>query len=276
VTANASAPVPVREAATVMLLRDAPGAGLEVFMLRRTQTAAFVGGFHVFPGGAVDPADGAPDMEALCDGRSDADASVALGLERGGLAYWVASLRESFEEAGLLLARDGDGKLVRFDDPAVAARFAQHRRAVHRLEASLGDVCTAEGLRLAVDGVEYVSRWVTPAGERRRFDTRFFMASAPEGQDPLHDDAETIASRWVRPADALDEFAAGTLQLIIPTIKHLDLLASFDSTQAALAGAAAIVDPEPVRPRLRRTEGRIEVVLPWEPGFEQAGLGDES
>jgi 8-oxo-dGTP pyrophosphatase MutT (NUDIX family) len=112
-----------------MLVRDGDD-GAEVFMLRRTLDAAFAGGMYVFPGGRVDDADHAEDLEPICDGLDDERASAVLGLRHGGLAYWVAAVRECFEEAGVLLARPVDRREpVRFDEPAVAERFeaARHR-----------------------------------------------------------------------------------------------------------------------------------------------------
>ena len=197
-----------RDAATVMLLRDGPD-GVEVFMMRRTLNAAFVGGFYVFPGGAVDAADRAAEVEASCVGLTDADASEQLSIPSGGLAFWVAAVRECFEEAGVLLAAGADGTLVHFADDRSEHRFEAHRRAVHAGERRLIDICADEGLRLAVGDIEYVSHWITPVGEPRRFDTRFFVARAPIGQEPLHDDHETIASLWVRPADALARQVVG-------------------------------------------------------------------
>src|SRR5581483_1632353 len=113
--------VEVRDAATVMLVRDGAG-GLEVFMLRRNLNSDFVGGAYVFPGGAVDVADRHADLEAVCEGRSDDQASQLLEIDSGGLAYWVAAIRECFEEAGVLLAYDAGGQLVSLADPDVAAR----------------------------------------------------------------------------------------------------------------------------------------------------------
>ena len=107
-----------RDAATVMLLRDGT-EGVEVFMMRRTLNAAFVGGFYVFPGGAVDAADRHAEVEASCLGLTDADASEQLGIPSGGLAFWVAAVRECFEEAGVLLAAGPDGTLVHFGEAAV-------------------------------------------------------------------------------------------------------------------------------------------------------------
>ena len=226
--------VALRDAATVMLVRDAP-AGLEVFMLRRNLNSDFVGGAYVFPGGAVDEADSHADLEPYSEGRTDTEASAILGVDSGGLAFWVAAIRESFEEAGVLLAYDGDGTIVRLDDPAVHERFAEHRRAVDAGERRVVEVCAVEGLRLAVGAMHYFSHWITPEGAPRRYDTRFFVARAPEGQEPLHDDVETIANTWIAPAEALRRHKAGDFELIFPTIRNLKALARFDTADELLA-----------------------------------------
>src|SRR3954454_14576756 len=114
---TAPSPVLTRDAATVMLVRDAPSGELEVFMLRRNLQSDFVGGAYVFPGGGVDDHDRHADLEPICEGRRDLDASAQLGIESGGLAFWVAAIRESFEEAGVLLAYGPDGTMMRLDDP---------------------------------------------------------------------------------------------------------------------------------------------------------------
>ncbi|MGH9083778.1 MAG: NUDIX hydrolase, partial [Acidimicrobiales bacterium] len=197
----------LRPASTVMVVRDGdhPTAPLEVLMVRRNLHSDFVGGAYVFPGGALDPDDGGSGAAARCTGRTDAEASAVLGLPGGGLAYWVAALRECFEEAGLLLARLGDGpELLSLADEQDAGRFARHRLDVNAGRRSLLDVCGEEDLRLPLDQVHYFSHWITPEGPPRRYDTRFFVAAAPPDQTPAHDAGETIADVWVRPADALD------------------------------------------------------------------------
>lgn len=260
---------PARPAATVMLVRDGAD-GLQVFMLRRTLSATFARGMYVFPGGRVDATDRADELEAICDGLDDADASARLGLDHGGLAYWVAAIRECFEEAGVLLARGvADREIIRFDTPVVAARFEEERRAVHAGERSLLDVCADDGLVLITDAIHYVSHWITPVGESRRFDTRFFVARAPRAQEPLHDDSETIESLWVRPAEALARHAAGELAMFPPTIKNLELLVPCATADGALAAAAEIVDPPAILPKLRLdADGSIAgIILPTDPEY---------
>jgi len=207
-------------------------------MLRRHLDSAFVGGAYVFPGGAVDEEDRHADLESVCDGRSDEQASRLLEIDGGGLAYWVAAVRECFEEAGVLLAHRGDGEVVSFADPEVAERFRLHRKAVDSGERRLIDVCRVEGLHLAADQIHYFSHWITPMGAPRRFDTRFFVTAAPPEQVPLHDDRETIANLWVRPVDALDRHRAGELELIYPTIKSLEAISRFERSADLLDAVA--------------------------------------
>ena len=286
--------VPLRPAATVMLIRDTVDADgvddVEVFMLRRNPNATFAGGQYVFPGGRVDDADGADELEAICDGLDDARASSILGVDRGGLAYWVAAIRECFEEAGVLLARlaaverspsgsgsgtrfgwaSGLGDAIRFTDPQVVSRFDAARHLVHDGELSLAQLCADEGLVLITDAIHYVSHWITPVGEARRFDTRFFVARAPQAQEPLHDDAETVASLWIRPGEALRQCRDGELAMFPPTIANLEFLLPFNTADEALEAAASVPTPETILPRLRiDAQGRVTALLmPGDVGYD--------
>lgn len=229
--------VPTRDGATVMLVRDGPHAErpLEVFMLRRHPSTAF-GSVHVFPGGVVDAADHDPALDERCPNLDDAQASAQLGVPSGGRAFWVAAVREAFEEAGVLLARTPTGGAVRFDEhPDTEARFDTHRRALHAGERSLLDVLAEEGLTLAVGEVRYFSHWITPEGEPKRFDTRFFLARAPEGQAYAHDDRELIGSEWVRPGDALRRHRQGDFAMIGPTIVSLRDIGRFATCDELLS-----------------------------------------
>lgn len=265
----------VRDAATVMLVRDGD-QGMEVFMLRRNLNSDFVGGAYVFPGGAVDEADRHADLEAVCKGRSDDQASQMLGVDSGGLAYWVAAIRESFEEAGVLLATiEETGEVISFADNDVAARFEAHRAEVDSGALRLVDLCQREGLQLDVGAIHYFSHWITPVGPPRRYDTRFFVAAAPPEQVPLHDDRETIANLWVRPNDALERHGRGELDLIFPTIKNLEAIGRFDRSADLLAAAAAIEEVPTILPRIvagdvSRGENGVRILLPGDPGYDEA------
>ncbi|MGH9032841.1 MAG: NUDIX hydrolase [Acidimicrobiia bacterium] len=236
--------VTVREAATVMLVRDDPD--LHVFMLRRSLNAAFVGGAYVFPGGAVDAADRVPELVARTHGRTDAEASALLGMATGGLGFWVAAIREAFEEAGVLLARSaGTGDPVDLDDHETAARLESARHAVGRGERPFLDVVSDEDLLPDAGALHLFSHWITPAGAPRRYDTWFFVAQAPDGHAYLHDDAETVASEWIRPDDALERNRRGELELIFPTMRSLSVLARFDTTATLLDALRAATASSP-------------------------------
>lgn len=271
--------VPLRAASTVMLVRDGdnPTAPLEVLMVRRNLQSDFVGGAYVFPGGAVDPADGGADAQACCQGRDDAEASEILGTGSGGLAYWVAALRECFEEAGLLLAYSGaaaDSRpLLSLADPADAARFARHRLDVNAGRRRFLDACREEGLSLAVDRIHYFAHWITPYGAPRRYDTRFFVAAAPPEQTPAHDAGETIAAMWARPADALARHRAGEIDLIFPTIRNLQAIGRFATSQELLASAAAAVGVPAILPRVVADGRGVRILVPGDPGYETATQG---
>ncbi len=277
--------VPVRDAATVMLVRDAvdpDGApAVEVCMLRRNLASEFVAGAYVFPGGSVDPEDHGPDVEARCLGLTDAEASAAVDVASGGLAFWVAALRECFEEAGVLLAYrrpdpGGSPALLDTSGPEDARRFAAHRDGVNAGTVGLVDVCEAEDLLLAVDAVRYVARWVTPELAPRRYDTRFFITAAPPGQVARHDDTETIATIWVRPDDALARFGAGEIELLPPTIACLRSIRPFRSAAEAMAWAATVTDIVTVLPIVVFEDGQVLVLRPGDEGYEEAKADREA
>ncbi|MGH9016508.1 MAG: NUDIX hydrolase [Acidimicrobiales bacterium] len=271
------APVAARDAATVMLVRDAEteaGPALEVCMLRRHLNSDFVGGAYVFPGGKVDTEDRTGRAEEMCVGRSDAVASDMLGIETGGLAFWVAALRECFEEAGVLMAYpEGAGPgsaLVDVSDEAVRRRLAAVRIEVNAGRVDFLDACRAEKLRLAVDRVHYFSHWITPEPAPKRYDTRFFVTALPPGQVPIHDDHETTDTVWVQPGGALARAEAGEFDLIFPTMKNLQAIARFDTSTELLAAAAAIERVPTVLPRVVADERGFRILLPGDPGYDEA------
>lgn len=262
--------VPVKPAATVLLVRDADAGGVEVFMLRRTFNAAFASGMFVFPGGKVDDVDGVDEIAELCDGLTDAHASSLLGIANGGLAYWVACIRECFEEAGVLLARhETTGDVVRFDDDATAQRFEVERENIHDGSVALLDLCKREGLRLTTDDIHYVSHWITPMGEKRRFDTRFFIARAPQAQEPLHDDGETIESFWISPQEAIERAHERDLMLMPPTKANIEFLLPFKTADEVLAAAAQVGMPQTILPKLKiDADGRVVgIAMPGDPEY---------
>lgn len=250
-------------AATVTLVRDGP-QGLEVLMMKRNMQSAFVPGRYLFPGGSVDPGDGLADIYSRCMGLTDAIASRRLGLESGGLAYWVAAIRETFEESGLLLAHAENARHVTHEE---AMGLAQHRKAVAtgglRFDALLRDA----GLRLAVDTLVYFAHWITPPGAPRRYDTRFFAAHAPVGQEPVHDNEEMTESVWICPREGVERHEAGTFKLMTPTIHTLRLFAQYATAETLMAAMRALPDVPTMAPRIGKDGRRI---MMGEPGYEEA------
>jgi 8-oxo-dGTP pyrophosphatase MutT (NUDIX family) len=272
--------VPVRDAATVILVRDAPDErgepGIEVCMLRRTLAAEFSAGAYVFPGGSVDDGDRGPAAAALCTGRTDEEASEILGLPSGGLAFWVATLRECFEEAGVMLAgtpdRAGPGGVspLNTNDPGVAERLAAHRRALNEGRTGMVEVCERENLVLAADSVHYVSHWITPQLAPRRYDTRFFVTVSPPDQVAEHDAGETIATVWVRPRDALAASAVGEVDLLPPTMANLRTIEPFRSTDDVMAWARQVTHVPTVLPVVLIEDGHVLILRPGDAGYEEA------
>jgi 8-oxo-dGTP pyrophosphatase MutT (NUDIX family) len=260
-------PTSIRPAATVIVLRPgvADSGALEVLMVRRNRAVAFMGGAYVFPGGRVDEADAVttPEAKAGVDGLDHVDRCVDLPREVEA-AYRVAAIRELLEEAGLLLARR-DGRIV---DAGVAAAL----RLSLLGEMPFAALAASQGLTLALDAVMPFAHWVTPPVEIRRYDTRFLMARVPPAQDASHDDGETTALEWLRPADAVARGARGDIQLPPPTWSTLKRLARFDSVDAAWQWAATtpIVRIEPGF----STEGGVRrLMLPGDPTYPlPAGL----
>ena len=244
-----------------MLVRDAPD--LQVFMLRRNLSSEWVAGAYVFPGGGVDPDDRTDEAYARCPGRTDVAASTLLGIASGGLGFWVAAIRESFEEAGVLLARP------RADTDLDLSGLEAERVSVNSGDRRFLDVLIEQDLMLDVDRLHVFSHWITPAGMPRRYDTWFFVAEAPEGHTYLHDDGETVASTWIRPADALARADEGDIELIFPTRRSLEALTRFEHASEVVGVARDASDlPPATQPRIVADGNGARLLLPGDPGYD--------
>ena len=249
---------PVTDASTVILLRE-KGAGLETFMLCRHARSGFLGGAHVFPGGKVDAGDCDPGWQKRFD-RPSHDLAGLLGEEHGdgALGLWVAAIRETFEEAGVLIA-----------DCASAADLYEARK---RLNTGTPFLDIAAAIELAVHSTVLTpyARWVTPKMESKRFDTRFFVAALPKGQLAAHDGTETTSAVWLRPDDALCAMHDGAIKLAPPTVHALRWLTELHSIEAAIEGASS-QKPPLVRPRVVADGQGWFLALPGDPAHpEQA------
>lgn len=246
-----------RLAATVLLLRDGR-AGLEVFMVVRHQQIDFASGALVFPGGKLADGDRDPRLPSRCSG--------AEGLDTDALALRVAALREAFEESGVLLARPR-GSSAYVGPERLDALGARWRKPLDRGEAGIVEMLDAENLVLAIDALVPFAHWITPTFMAKRFDTHFFVAVAPSEQVAGHDGREMVESRWLTPADALADFAAGRCTLVPATELNIALLGEQATVSAALAAARArrIV---PVLPVLVGSTGSGRVLrIPADAGY---------
>jgi 8-oxo-dGTP pyrophosphatase MutT (NUDIX family) len=246
-------PPALRPAATVVLLRDAPADGaLQVFLQRRVAGMAFAGGNTVFPGGGVDAGD-RPDPEfwrgpdpAWWGRHFDCSPDVAGALV-------ATAVRETFEECGVLLAGPG-------------ALDAEARDDLVARRRTLPDVLAAAGLSVRADLLAPWSRWVTPESEPRRYDTAFFVARVPAGQEADARTTEAVEATWWRPAAALAGARRGDLRLLPPTQHTLEEIAAYPDTAAVLDAARS----RPVRiyrPLLQREGDRAVVTVPGAPGL---------
>lgn len=248
---------PARDAATVLVMRDGP-RGPEVFLLRRSADAGFMGGAYVFPGGRVDPGDADPAIP--CD-LTPAEAAARLGEPdpARALALHVAAIRECVEESGILLARET------LAEPALTAlRAALAGRNAPPLARVL-----PPGVTLRASSLRPLDRWVTPRLESRRFDARFFVTRAPTSvEGASHDGRETDASAWMTPAAAIDRALRREIVLAPPTWRVLAEAARFADVDGLLAAA-----PEALTPRepVVLTEGdEIHIALPDDPAHPLA------
>ena len=259
---------PPRSSATLVVVRDS-SEGIEVLLSRRAERGDHNSGAWVFPGGIVDPGD--RGAQACCAGVTEAGANARLGLEADALSYYVAAVRECFEESGLLFAADAQGELVRLDGDAAAA-LRGWRGPLHRGERSMVELCREFGLTLALDRLVYLSHWLTPLGRAKRFDTRFFIADAPPAQTAEFDGTEMVEQLWLQPADALAR--AVELKLMTPTQTTLRLVGNYANVSALLAWARAPREIGLIMPRVGSGQQGMRPVLPDEPAWAEIGRLD--
>ncbi|MFB7354889.1 NUDIX hydrolase [Streptomyces gardneri] len=253
-------PVSPRRAATVLLLRDG-AAGPDVHMLRRRASMAFAGGAYAYPGGGVDPRDEQPVRWA---GPSLAEWAGRLGLDDPAQAQAVvcAAVRETFEEAGVLLAGETADTVV---GDTTGEEWERDREALVTRELHFADFLDRRGLVLRSDLLGAWARWITPEFEQRRFDTWFFVAALPAGQRTRDVSGEADRTVWIRPAEAAAGYDRGELTMMPPTISTLRALDPYGTAAEALE-AAGEQDLAPVLAQAR-LEGD-ELVLSW-PGHEE-------
>lgn len=241
-------PAEAKPAATVVLIRDGSN-GMEVLLLKRHRSSGFVPGAYVFPGGRTDEADADEDLVQHTSNIPDIDLP---------LHFWFAAVREVFEESGVLLARDANGDWA--SDTTSDAAMEQQRLALMDGQATLLDVLRSGDYTVDLSGVVYFSHWITPVAEPRRYDTRFFVAVVPHERVVRPDPREMTDAQWLTPVEALRRFAEGRLPMVFPTVKTLQQLSDYPTTDQAIE-ALRRMPVDPILPRLVRTESGVGIVI---------------
>lgn len=219
-----------KDAATVILLRrksDTDEGGFEVLMVLRHPKSAFVPNSYVFPGGILEEDDYKRDIDRYCTGMDHEKARSLLeklSSPEIALGTWVAAIRETFEEVGLLLAYREDGSLKQFNSEEVVKRFRRHRGLLFEGKRTFINILREEGLTLATDRLYYFSHWITPEFLPLRYDVRFFVTEAPEGQEALPDGVELTKHAWITPQEALKRFRSGKCDMVLPTLMTMEEL----------------------------------------------------
>ena len=251
-------PVPAKPAATIALLRDSPSR-MEVLLLKRDRNASFVPGAYVFPGGRVDPADWTKQTLASVDGLTTETAATRLGLvgtSPPAIAYYIAALREAFEETGILV-----GVVPNAQAPPTAAASVEVevlRNGLMEGSVSFNEALKHLSCRIDGSSIEYLAHWITPEREPRRFDTRFFAARVQADAEPIFDPREMTEARWLSPKEALARNQGGTLPMIFPTIDTLQRLADYTTVGDALRGIGDVSIPT-LMPKLVLTEKGVRL-----------------
>ncbi len=248
----------VRPASTMLLLRDG-AEGMEVFMVVRHHQIDFASGALVFPGGSVDADDHVVAGDAALSGPHE-------GLDAAALAFRVGAVRETFEECGILLARDVASKQL-----VTAARAGEietaHRVALNKGERNFSEILKSERVVPALDLLVPFAHWITPVGMPKRFDTHFYLAVAPAEQVGAHDGHESVDSIWVGPNAAVEGARTGKFKLVFATERNLIKLGKQNSAATSLA-AAKREGVVTVCPEVIRGEKSRQLRIPAEAGYD--------
>jgi 8-oxo-dGTP pyrophosphatase MutT (NUDIX family) len=258
-----------KNAATVILLRDKKPEGFEVFLLKRHEKSTFMGGNFVYPGGRVDRDDGSLEICSFSKGVTFDEAQKILGgtfSPEESFAHWIAAIRELFEEAGVLLAYDQKGNLFQTKNQDDRENFLYYRGSLQKRELGICDIAQKEGLLFALDQLKYYAHWITPEARSERFDTRFFLARYPSGQEATHDQRETTVGVWMTPRRALEENFKGEIALSPPTLKTLEDLSRFKTIDEVF-NSLKREDIKLILPILTKISSGPLIIFPWDPEY---------
>jgi 8-oxo-dGTP pyrophosphatase MutT (NUDIX family) len=265
-------------ASTVILLKDKEPDEFEVFLLRRHEKSSFMAGNFVYPGGRVDRGDGSLEICSFCKGITLGEAQKILGgtiSPEASFAHWIAGIRELFEEAGVLLTYDLEGNLYQIRNQHEQEKILNYRELLQKGRMTICQVAQKENLLFALDHLHYYAHWITPEARPERFDTHFFLARYPMGQEASHDEKETTAGAWITPKEALVENLKGRVILSPPTLKTLEDLSRFETVDEVLNSLAK--NPIwPILPILKTISDETFILFPWDPEYEIFQKGETS
>lgn len=254
-----------RNASTVIVLEENQPDGFQVLLLKRHGKSAFMAGNFVYPGGVVEEQDHQPEILSSCHGGS-AEAGELL-------PFMIAGIRELFEESGLLLARNEDGVPFRANRQEVSERFVVYRDLLNRRKTTFAEILRQEGLSPAFDQLHHYAHWITPEGRPLRFNTHFFVACHPGGQQASADNGETTEWVWMTPGKALEENLARNLILSPPTLKTLEDMSRCGTAEEVIASSKTCAK-SPVLSLFLKISGDNFLIFPWDPEYETLRRGD--
>ncbi len=265
-----------KKATTVILLRGKDPMGFEVFLLKRHEKSSFMGGNFVYPGGRVDKEDGSLELCSFSKGITFEKAQTILGgafSPEESFAHWIAGVRELFEEAGILIAYDPRGHLFQIKSREEQEKFSNYRIQLQKGKITICQMLQEEKLLLALDQIYYYAHWITPEARSERFDTRFFLARYPSGQEASHDQKETTAGVWLTPQRALEENLKGELMLSPPTLKTLEDLFQFVNIEEVL-NSLKEKEIQLTLPILTKISSGFLIIFPWDPEYDLFQRGE--
>lgn len=261
------------DASTVLLIRSCPDnriKDIEVLMVKRNHKSSFVPGFYVFPGGVVDSEDFKDGFECFIRGMDRVKASRILydmKPANKALGAWVAAVRETFEEVGILLAQRKNGEPVTIRTEEERRIFYNYRQSLIEKKVHFSQMLEAEELFLSLDRLNYFSHWITPEFLPLRYDVRFFVAEMPSNQDVMHDGVELTGHVWIRPSDALRQYEQGMLDMVLPQIMTLEEMKLFN-TVAEVIDSVHDRHISATLTKIQRIDGKDVEVMPDGSVFE--------
>jgi len=256
-----------RDASTVIVLKEASTEGFEVFLLKRHEKSAFMGNNFVYPGGVVDKNDSDPEILSFCDSIPSDESQKEL------LPFMIAGIRELFEESGLLLAYDKNGLSFTVCDEARNECIHQYRDLLNKRKITLKEILKKEGLFLALNQLYHYAHWITPEARPMRFNTHFFVARYPEGQEASADKTETTEGVWMQPGQALEQNLLTSLVLSPPTLKTLEDLSRFSTIEEVISFSKT-GDKTPILPLLLSFSNDWFLIFPWDLEYDNFKNGE--